>query len=345
MRAKNVKKTALNTVIALAIASIAVTSIAAPAAADGKDKKAAASRVEKSEPAGHAAAFFIEQYDSNGDGKVELVEFEQFRGKRYAETDANRDGGVDLDEYVSEYAGRHDRQLEAARKAQIEQTHTRFRSVDKDGDGFISRAEYDASGDRAFTHVDANKDGRINDADPEPAREERQAKADDKQAKAEEKKEKAARTPRRQVLAMPSTHTRAGMLEIYDTDGDGVVTREEFDRQRDEAFKRTDTNGDGRIDADEYLLEFEDRLDRQIAKTREAANKQSAVRFKALDTDEDGRISPAEYAASGKRMFDRLDTNKDGVVSLDDPPPPPRETTDGKKSESTATKKASAAEY
>lgn len=294
-------------VFACASAAIATASIAA----------------DEAKKAGHendaqATALFIGQYDSNGDSKVDAAEFARFRQARYAETDTNKDGQVDLDEYVNEYAGRHDRELDQARKGQVEQTHTRFRSVDKDVDGFISRAEFDASGERGFLHIDTDSNGKVDAADAEPARPvSASAQGSDK-------------PPRRDVLKMPSTHSRAGLLEIYDADGDGAVTRAEFDRQRGEAFARTDADHDGRIDAGEYQSEFEDRLDRQIAKNREASTRQTGVRFKALDTDADGKISPAEYAASGHRMFDRLDTAKDGVVGRDDPPPA-RQSDSGKK--------------
>ena len=115
---------------------------------------------------------------------------------------------------------------------------------------------------------------------------------------------------------MPTTHSVAGMLAMYDKDGDGKVTKEEYLAERTAAFKRTDLDGNGDLSADEYLNEFVDRLDRQIAKTRQSQLKQAEVRFAALDKDKNQQISAAEYQASGDRMFARWDTNADKAVSM-----------------------------
>ena len=241
-----------------------------------------------------ALASFLEQFDSDADGSVSWAQFVEFRKQRYADTDENKDGTVEVEEYTNEYLGRLDRRMETERKGQVEQTRARIKALDTDKDGVISRAEYQASGERAFAHYEKNA-----------------AVAGEKPA------------GRRSAINMPSTHTREGMLEIYDADGDGKVTRAEYDRGRDEAFARTDSDKDGRLSGEEYLAEFEDRLDRRIASTRESSAQQSAVRFKSLDTDKDQRVSWDEYAASGKRVFDRVDTNKDAVVDARDPAPPP----------------------
>ena len=221
-------------------------------------------------------AQFIAQYDTDADGAVPFAGFEAFRRARYAETDENGDGTVDVEEYANEYAGRLDREIETARRGHISQTHTRIKALDTDGDGVISRAEYDASGERAYAHY-------LKSAD-------------------------AAETPA----------SRAGMLAMYDADGDGTVSRAEFDRARTEAFARTDRNGDGRLSGEEYLAEYEDRLDRQIASRRDGAVEQARVRFGALDTDKDGRVSWDEYAASGKRIFERADLDGNGTVDAAD---------------------------
>lgn len=267
---------------------------------------------------GHAGNVFIGAWDADGDGKVSRAEYDATRTQRFAQTDENSDAALSADEYVNEYAARLDRDIADARKDFIAQTHTRFRSLDNDGDGGVSRAEYDESGNRMFTQLDRNKDGRVAASDPEPAP--RAAKAEERAKVANAKPVRA-----RPVITMPTTHTRKGFLEIYDTDADEVVTRAQFDEQRTAAFVKTDSNGDGKIDRNEYLDEFADRLNRRIVRTREAQLKQGQVRFESIDADKNGGISREEYQVMSARFFERADTNKDGTVADNDPPPPREE--------------------
>ena len=40
------------------------------------------------------------------------------------------------------------------------------------------------------------------------------------------------------------------------------------------------------------------------------------AQFKTMDTDGNGRVSPDEHAAGAKKMFDAMDANKDGTVTI-----------------------------
>ncbi|HEY0684590.1 MAG TPA: hypothetical protein VGD45_19795 [Steroidobacter sp.] len=250
---------------------------------------------------GHAGNAFIGSWDDDGDGQVSRAEYETVRKSRFATTDGNRDGSLTVDEYLNEYSVRLDRDIADERNASLKQADTRFKALDKDEDRFVSRAEYDASGERAFVLLDRNKDGRITQDDAEP---------------------KAEETPRRRsIIAMPTSHNLAGMLEIYDDDGDDVLSRAQYEAQRGKSFAATDVNKDGKLDHDEYVKEFDARLNDRIADRREAQLKQGRVRFKAIDADRNGGISRDEYFAMSARMFDRADTNKDGAITQADPPP------------------------
>lgn len=263
---------------------------------------AATTEIGKAMPTGgHTGNAFIGTWDDDGDGKVTSTEYAAVRKARFATTDGDSSGSLTVDEYVNEYAVRLDRDIADERNASLKQTDTRFKALDKDQDKLIGRVEYDGSGDRAFVHLDRNKDGRITNDDAEPG---------------------AKQTPRRRsIIGMPTSHNLAGMLEIHDDDGDDVLTREQYDAHRTKVFAATDTNKDGKLDHDEYVSEFNARLGQQIDDRRQAQLKQGRVRFKAIDSNEDGEISRDEYFAMSSRMYDRADTNKDGVITQDDPPP------------------------
>lgn len=261
---------------------------------------------------GHAGAQFIRGWDRDGDGKVSRAEYEAARKERFAETDKDGNSSLSEDEYANEYTVRLDQQVADERKASVEQTYVRFRSLDKDRDGTVSRSEYDASGTRSFEHLDQDKDGRLTKQD---------APANASAAGSSGDSGRAARPRARSVINMPSTHSRAGFIEIHDEDDDGVVTREQYQALRAGAFTRTDSNADGKLSESEYVQEFNGRLDRQIERSRQRQLKQANVRFESIDTNKDGGIGLEEYFAMSTRMFERADTNKDGVVSAEDPPP------------------------
>lgn len=254
------------------------------------------------QPTAQGKASFIQDYDLNKDGTVSETEFAEVRQQRYSAMDENKDGQVSVDEYVNEYAGRLDKKLDTERTGQIKQTLVRIEALDKNKSKTIGHDEYNASGDKAFAYIDTNKDGVISSADPLPER---------------ERKPDAKQTVRaRPALVMPTTHSVVGMLDMYDQNGDGKVDKVEYQQQRDAAFARTDLDKNGELSSDEYLNEFVDRLDRQIAKTRTAQLKQAAVRFKALDKDNSRQISAAEFNASGERMFTRWDTDLNQQVTM-----------------------------
>ena len=253
------------------------------------------------QPTLQAKIDFIAEFDQNNDGQVSHTEFFSSRQQRLAAMDLQHNAQIDVAGYQAEYADRLDQRLAADRKGQLKQTEVRFAAVDKNQDGRISPAEYQASGQSAFVFIDSNKDGLISKADPAPARRGQNAGA--------------AQPQRRPALVMPTTHSVSGMLAMYDVDHNGEVSAAEYLQIRQQAFARTDTDQNGDLSPAEYMQEFTDRVDQQIAKTRSAQLKQAEVRFKALDKDANGILSAAEYHQSGQRMFSRWDTDHNRLVS------------------------------
>ncbi|MDQ1120750.1 MULTISPECIES: EF-hand domain-containing protein [Pseudoxanthomonas] len=250
---------------------------------------------------------FIAQHTENGEQRLTWEAFDAFRRARFDATDGNHDGVLDEAEYVAEFAARTRQQQAQEYQDALRQTDVRFRSLDTDQDGAISRAEFDAAGAQSWT-AGQRALSALDAPGVFPA------------------EERAARRNRR---AMPSSHTAEGFLALYDTDLDGLVGRQEFDLVRAAQFERGDRDGDGRLSAQEYREEFKARLDAHLAALPVDDGRQTRVRFGVLDKDKDGRMTFEEYQVSGKRTFDLVDRNHDGVVDLADarlpaPPRPPR---------------------
>ncbi len=155
-------------------------------------------------------------------------------------------------------------QLATERAGHLRQTHVRFNALDKDEDGYISRAEFNRSGELAFARMDTNNDGVLSAADPKP-----QPRSEDTRSEqTRQQQPQRAQQPRRErLLQMPTTHSVEGMLAMYDSNNDGVVSRAEYEQGRAAQFAAVDSNADGKLSYDEYVAEFAARLDQQIART------------------------------------------------------------------------------
>lgn len=131
----------------------------------------------------------------------------------------------------------------------------RFSRVDTNKNGAIERAEFDADVDAAFKDIDKNGDGAIDENElpkpPLPPRFENGAMPPPPVRDAGRNNERFgdARGENRPPMPPP--------FLMRDADGDGRLTRAEFDENARRHFARTDKNGDGAISRDE-ADEFED---------------------------------------------------------------------------------------
>lgn len=109
-------------------------------------------------------------------------------------------------------------------------------------------------------------------------------------------------------------HSKREFLETYDANKDDKVSKQEFAAKRGADHKVLDLNENGTVNELEYINEYTFRLDKELAERRARQIRQAHVRFGVLDTNKDGILSAEEFAASGDRMFSRLDTTGDGFV-------------------------------
>jgi Ca2+-binding EF-hand superfamily protein len=127
----------------------------------------------------------------------------------------------------------------------------------------------------------------------------------------------------------------ASATNEYDTDQDGVISRQEAQSvpALSNNFNRIDTNRSGGIDPNEYtaatvsIAEFQfgeaDVNGDGVISEREAAAMPASLyaRFDAVDADADGNVSQVEYQAANVNLlqeveFESLDTDGDGVISV-----------------------------
>lgn len=116
-------------------------------------------------------------------------------------------------------------------------------------------------------------------------------------------------------LAISATATaqdrpqRGDRLKALDTNNDGAISLDEANAPQLERFTSIDTNGDGNLTQAE--------MDASVERRRE---ERRAGRFAESDTDGNGSISQAEFLANqrGNNLFERLDTNKDEVISAEE---------------------------
>lgn len=274
--------------------------------------------------ASHNKLLYLNEYDLDGNGEVNQSEFEQGRKQRFDATDENHNGLVDENEYVFEYQNRMDKQLSEDRFERVKQAVARFKSLDKSDNQHIEWQEYQASGERNFKQFDTHQDSIVNHLDRKPENSSDVVNTTDKTPQQIEGAKNRLLQQAKRLLHMPTTHTSSGFFKKYDVDENASITKAEFDKVRLADFTRIDEDKNGWLSEQEYLFEYENRLDQEIARTRKGAIKQTHVRFNILDDDKNAQMTFAEYQLSGHRSFKRWDTNEDGIVSMLDPMPKER---------------------
>jgi len=134
-------------------------------------------------------------------------------------------------------------------------------------------------------------------------------------------------------------HARhAAMIERLDADKGGKISLDEFKANVSAAFKTFDADGNGQVTKDEIKARREAFRDaRKAVRDASGADKDKAREalkaagpfmlpgagrmFDRVDTDKNGTLSEAEVLASAQKMFERRDRNKDGFIDTADARP------------------------
>lgn len=94
------------------------------------------------------------------------------------------------------------------------------------------------------------------------------------------------------------------LIQRFDRDGDGRISRSEAEAYRGESFGVIDLNGDGAISRSEMLEHVQRRIEQSLDN-----------RFQSLDVNRNGTIDLNEYESRQDRRFNAMDLNGDGVIS------------------------------
>jgi Ca2+-binding EF-hand superfamily protein len=113
-------------------------------------------------------------------------------------------------------------------------------------------------------------------------------------------------------VALADTESAEAEFKKMDTNGDGKISADEWTAAHKEMFSKMDTNGDGKISVDEMKADLE-KHQKMMAKP--GAKEMISEKVKMMDTNNDGYISEDEFMASSKTMFDKLDTDHDGYLT------------------------------
>lgn len=109
------------------------------------------------------------------------------------------------------------------------------------------------------------------------------------------------------ILSAPTISAQpvALMIAGFDSDGDGVVTRAEYDAGVERTFRHGDADKDGAMS----LIELGNWAEHWLG------NRGAIPGQYDLDRDGDDRVSLPEYQTEFGRRFLELDRNRDGVLA------------------------------
>jgi Ca2+-binding EF-hand superfamily protein len=96
----------------------------------------------------------FEEFDADGDGKLTQAEIDAGAKSRFAEADADKQGGVTIQEFEPWFWKQHREMMVRA-----------FQFLDRDGDGSITEAEVTVLTGKAVERMDRNGDGALSRED------------------------------------------------------------------------------------------------------------------------------------------------------------------------------------
>ena len=114
--------------------------------------------------------------------------------------------------------------------------------------------------------------------------------------------------------AEPKSSAADAEFVKMDTNKDGKVSADEHATGAKQMFDTMDANKDGRVTAAEMQAAYQ----RVTARKAKKSDMTAAEKIKVVDKDGDGVLTAQEHVSGSRAMFEKMDTNKDGLLSKDE---------------------------
>jgi Ca2+-binding EF-hand superfamily protein len=279
----------------IAVAALAVTltgAVALPAIAErgghgwGKGSSHGSGMMGGRHGRGQMAMFFMERFDTDADGKITQSEIDTVVAELYSAADADTSGGVSLDEFKAAYA----RELS-------EMKVRAFQRLDTDGDGSVTKAEFEARGGRMMG-----------------GRGMRSGMMGQGQGMMGQMGQGRGQGMMGQGMGMNNDDRRGPGMRGDGKRGQGQAGREARQEAREARqaartalFAEADANSDNALSLDEFEAVWVQRSDRRMVRM-----------FQRLDRNGDLSVTKDEVAGRTSRIVPMMDSNGDGALSMED---------------------------
>lgn len=227
---------------------------------------------------GQNSGVMLKRLDADKDGSVTLDEFLKSRQEAYEALDADKNGVVNADEIVA-----------PAKEGGAFRLKRLMKRMDQNGDGKITKEEFEKGPKERFVDRDLNDDGKITAGDLPPRQPGKGGWHNGWRGR--DKQQGGGELSQEDLLA------RIGeRFKKRDTNADGVLDQaelaagqaEQLDYQKKSAMHRLDKDRDGKVTRDEFIKKARDR-------------------FAALDLDNDGKITAEDLPPRVRGFWGRKD--------------------------------------